>query len=158
MPPRRHAKSGLDQALESYGIRPSLLSGLTPEEYQHFRRLQRIGTRDAQSRTKFDRRSRREEARYLNEHAFIHSQRFREPEFQEFYVRSPGRDGLAELERFYFGDFQKGVSLSVITSDLRGFRKTDKAYARNFSPEEISHVIGHLTVRALRASKLGENA
>jgi len=132
-----------------------LLSGLSPAEYEHFRKLERIGTKDSSARKKFDRRTRREEAQILNEHGFVKGQRFSEEAFYEWYLRSPGSDGLAQVEKHYFKDFQNGIPLSFIISDLRGFRTTDKTFARHFSADEIAHISRHLTIRALRERKLG---
>src|SRR5438552_486041 len=156
MPRRRRVRSELDQALTRYGISPGLLSGLSPADYEHFRKLQRISTtKDEAGRKKFDRRTRRDEARILNEHGFVKGQRFSEPDFYEWYLHNPGSDGLAQVERFYFKDFEKGIPLSFVISDLRGFRKSDKTFARHFSSEEISHISRHLSIKALRLSKLG---
>jgi len=166
MPRRRESQLG--KMLESYGVSSSgghigVLSHLldkdgtpTPEYYES-RALQRIGTRDPKSRAKFDRRSRRFEARLLNEHAFIHGQRFREPEFRASYD-SPGnggKDGISEVERTYGKDVLGGRPLSIVIEDLRAFRKTDKAFAKHFSREEVDHIARHLTIKALRNAKLG---
>ncbi len=154
---RRPAQSGIDQALERYGVSPSggSIGVLSFKEFELGRKLQRIGTKDPTSRRKFDRRSRRVEAQLLNEHAFVHGQRFGEPEFYEWYLRNPGTDALSQVERFYFKDFQNGRPLSFVVEDLRSFRKTDKAFAKHFSPEEIDHIARHLTIKALRDAKLG---
>ncbi len=151
---RRRVRSELDQALTRLEVSPGLLSGLSPAEYEHFRKLERIGTKDSASRTKFDRRTRREEAQILNEHAFVKGERF-SGEFHDWYIDHPGSDGLAQVEKHYFKDFQNGIPLSFIISDLRGFRKSDHTFAKHFSADEIAHISRHLTIRALRERKLG---
>ena len=157
---RRGTQSGIDSYLESQGVSPSggragVLGHLTPEEFEQFRKLQRIGTKDPASRAKFDRRSRRFEYQLLNEHAFIKGERFKEPEFYEWYQRNPGSDGLAQVEKHYFKDVQSGTPLSFIAEDLRGFRKSSDTFAMHFGSEEINHILRHMTAKALRESKLG---
>ncbi len=176
MPRRRRTQSAIDSYLASQGVsssggRTGVLSHLTYRDangvlhYTPFgekvRRLQRIGTKDPGSRRKFQNRSLREEAHLANEHAFIHGERFQDPEYHDYYVKNPGRDAIGELERTYWNVYTKGYKgqeprpLSIIAEDLRGFRRTDKAFHNNFSKEEVDHALRHLTVRALRESKLG---
>ncbi len=159
--PRRRTQSGIDTYLQSQGVSPSggrigVLSHLTPAEFEQFRKLQRIGTKTPESRAKFDRRSRRFELQLLNEHAFIKGERFKEPEFYDWYQRNPGSDGLAQVEKHYFKDVQSGTPLSFISEDLRGFRKSSDTFAKHFGSEAINHILRHMTVKALRESKLGK--
>ena len=175
MPRRRINPSALDAALEKYGAGPSggkvgvlrhflNKDGNPTREYYEFRTMQRIGTRDPASRAKFNRRSIRKEMYLSDEHAFIHGLRFSEPDYRDFYNRHPGRDGLGELEATYWDVYQRGYKrdkeprprpLSLIAEDLRDARRNDKTFHDHFSDEEINHVLRHITIRALRQSKLG---